>query len=182
MATTSRLAVVRTPPDDERGPPHQFEDWYRAEHARLLVVLTVALGSGEIAREALAEASARALQRWDRVGLLQSPSGWVYRTGYNAGRRANRRASLERQIWRRLPAPAAQPPAPVPHPELWDAVLRLPPRQRQAVALRYVADLQEAEIAARMAVAPGTVAATLSKARAALRSALPRDPEPSDGT
>jgi RNA polymerase sigma-70 factor (ECF subfamily) len=63
------------------------------------------------------------------------------------------------------------PPA-EPDAALWDAVRALPPRARTAVALRYVADLPEAEIADVMGVARGTVAATLSSARRQLAGAL----------
>lgn len=48
----------------------------------------------------------------------------------------------------------------------------LPARERTAVALRHVADLPTASVAAVMGVAPGTVAATLHAARAKLRHAL----------
>lgn len=60
----------------------------------------------------------------------------------------------------------------VPDDELWSAVRSLPERQRLAIALRYVADLTEAEVAEAMGVRPGTVAATLSKARTQLATQL----------
>lgn len=66
---------------------------------------------------------------------------------------------------------------------LWQAVQQLPPRQREAVALRYVADFSEAEVAERMGVAVGTVAATLHAAWARLASvvAAPSRREAQDG-
>jgi RNA polymerase sigma factor (sigma-70 family) len=52
------------------------------------------------------------------------------------------------------------------------AVQALPPQARQAVALRYVADLTDREVAEVMGLAAGTVARTLHDARAALAETL----------
>ncbi len=52
---------------------------------------------------------------------------------------------------------------------LGQALMTLPPRQRVAIALRYVHDLTDREIAAAMGCRRGTVNALLSRARAALR-------------
>jgi RNA polymerase sigma factor (sigma-70 family) len=49
------------------------------------------------------------------------------------------------------------------------ALAELPPRQRLALALRYVHDLSDAEIAAALDCRPGSVHALLSRGRAALR-------------
>lgn len=43
------------------------------------------------------------------------------------------------------------------HDRVWAAVLSLPPRQRAVTVLRYYEDLSEAEIAAALDMAPGTV-------------------------
>ncbi len=50
------------------------------------------------------------------------------------------------------------------------ALGELPPRQRLALALRYVHDLSDAEIAAALGCRTGTVHALLSRGRAGLRS------------
>jgi RNA polymerase sigma-70 factor (ECF subfamily) len=62
-------------------------------------------------------------------------------------------------------------PAPL-SDDVWDAVRSLPLRQRTAIALRYVSDLTQEEIAAVMDVAPGTVSATLVAARRRLGELL----------
>jgi RNA polymerase sigma factor (sigma-70 family) len=56
--------------------------------------------------------------------------------------------------------------------ELRVAVARLPERQRTTVFLRYYADLDYTAIGRALGISPGTVAATLSSAHAALRSQL----------
>ena len=56
------------------------------------------------------------------------------------------------------------------------AALRdLPERQREALVLRYYADLSEAQIAAAMRISRGAVKSHTSRAMAALRAALEQD-------
>ena len=56
------------------------------------------------------------------------------------------------------------------------AALRgLPERQREAIVLRYYADLSEAEIAAAMRISRGAVKSHTSRGMAALRAALEHD-------
>ena len=55
------------------------------------------------------------------------------------------------------------------------ALRHLPDRQREAIVLRYYADLTEAEIAATMGISRGAVKSHTSRGMIALRSALERD-------
>ena len=61
-----------------------------------------------------------------------------------------------------------------------DAITTLPARQREAVVLRYLADLPLADVADAMGCAVGTVKATLHHALRALRVELEED-EDADG-
>jgi RNA polymerase sigma factor (sigma-70 family) len=94
---------------------------------------------------------------------------------------------IGRNLWRRAvggqtaaPAPmdeaARQGSDPIAAIALRDAVLTaiagLPPGQRDAVALFYLADLSHAEIAARLGTSVGAVKTRLHKARAALQARL----------
>jgi RNA polymerase sigma factor (sigma-70 family) len=148
----------------------EFAGWYERTHPRLLAAVTVAVGDVGLAEDVVAEAFARALERWERVKTMASPTGWVFRAALNAARRARRRQLFERRVLARE-RPANVPP-PEADPVLWVAVWSLPPRQRQAVALRYAADLAEAEVARVMGVTPGTVAAALHQARGRLAEQL----------
>ena len=146
-----------------------FEGWYRAEHPRVLAMLTVVAGDAELAREVTAEAFTRALERWDRVGAMDAPSAWTYRVAVNLLRRRLRRAAFEARFRPDAPPPPAPPAV---ESELWNAVRALPVRQRTAVALRYLCDLPQEEIAAVMHVAVGTVSASLTAARRRLAAEL----------
>jgi RNA polymerase sigma-70 factor (sigma-E family) len=154
------------PPDDAG-----FAAWYEKEAPRLTTTVAAAVGDRDRAEEAVAEAFARAYARWRRVAAMASPEGWIVRVAVNHVRGRQRRTATEQ---RKAPMLATRPePAPgAVDEELWAAVLELPERSRQAVVLRYVADLPEKEVARIMGVSRGTVATTLSRARASLQDRL----------
>jgi RNA polymerase sigma factor (sigma-70 family) len=153
------------------GSRTDFDAWYRAEHPRVVAALTVAVGSSDVAADATAEAFVRAYERWDRVRRMSSPGGWLYRVALNVARRRARRLRLEQDLLRRAGPPPAPPPSAL-HPEVWEAVTSLTPRQRAAVALRYVLDLTEAEVAQVMGITRGAASAHLVAARQRLAGLL----------
>ncbi len=147
-----------------------FEAWYRDEHRQVLASCVALCGDLDVAREATDEAFSRALGRWERVSAMTSPGAWVCTVALNCVRRSFRRR--RRELLRRLPPDGRWVEPDASSPGLWEAVRSLPARQRTAVVLRYVGDYTEVEIAEVMGVARGTVAATLSAARAALAKKL----------
>ncbi|MEM9563039.1 MAG: sigma-70 family RNA polymerase sigma factor [Actinomycetota bacterium] len=150
-----------------------FERWYRREHPRVAAALAVAGGHVDVAREATDEAFVRAYERWPRVRVMDSPGGWLYRVALNELRRRLRRRTIERELLRRhRPPDRADDPPPVADPRVWDAVRQLPRRQRSAVALRYVLDLSERDVATTMGITRGAASATLASARHNLQQAL----------
>jgi RNA polymerase sigma-70 factor (ECF subfamily) len=154
--------------------PPDFDTWYEEQHPLVLAALTVASGRPDVAADATDEAFVRAYERWDRVRRMASPGGWLYRVALNDLRRRCRRQAVERELLRRQP-----PPAPVaatmPAPHVWEAVRRLPARQRTAVALRYILDLPEPEVARVMGVSRGSASASLTTARRRLETWLADD-------
>jgi RNA polymerase sigma-70 factor (ECF subfamily) len=129
------------------------------------------------------EAFARAFARRARVEAMASPSAWILTVALNHGRKTQRRGVRRRQAEARSAGTAGrlwiEPDDP--RHELWAAVAALPPRERTAVALRYLADLTEPQIADVMGIATGTVGASLTSARRKLAAALaPRTPNGED--
>ena len=157
-----------------------FEGWYRREHPRLLSSLTAITRDRAVAEEVTDEAFVRAYERWARVGAMASPTGWAYRTALNVLRRRHRRHRLEARAARRSPGAGEAAPADW-SPEVWDALARLPLRERTTVVLFHVADLPTADIAMAMGVAPGTVASSLHSGRARLAGLLADPVEVPDG-
>jgi RNA polymerase sigma-70 factor (ECF subfamily) len=150
-----------------------FESWYVVARPRLHPALAVWCGDADAASDALDEAFTRALERWERVSVMASPDGWVWRTAANHVRRTVRRRHRELDVLASEPGTlSAEGPAAPSDPDLQRAILELSPRQRTAIVLHYLADLPTAEVAAAMEVAAGTVHATLHQARARLADAL----------
>jgi RNA polymerase sigma factor (sigma-70 family) len=139
-----------------------FDAWYDREHDRMIATLLLSTGDLELAAEGVDEACSRALERWNRVGAMDSPSGWVYRVAINQASRLVRRRALEDRLFRKM---VPKPDLPAPAGEIWELVESLSPRQRQVVMLRYVADLPEGEIAEALSISRGTVSSTLHDAR-----------------
>jgi hypothetical protein len=76
-----------------------FDNFYAATRVSVGRALALTLRDVDLATEAVDEALARAVQRWDRVEHLDNPAGWVYRVGLNYARSRVRRLSS------RLPIP-----------------------------------------------------------------------------
>jgi RNA polymerase sigma factor (sigma-70 family) len=58
------------------------------------------------------------------------------------------------------------------HLDLHRALAKLPKRQREVIALRYLADLTEAQIAAELGCSPGTVKSHAARGLHALRTTV----------
>jgi RNA polymerase sigma-70 factor (ECF subfamily) len=155
-----------------------FEEWYRSLHPRLVTAIAAATGDPDVAADAADEACSRALERWAGVQAMTSPEAWAYTVGLNVARRRFRRRRRERELlWHEHGPGTIEGPA----GELWAVVAGLPQRQREAVVLRHVGQLTEAEIAEVMGVKRGTVSSTLRAAYRTLRAGAADLEEVSDG-
>lgn len=149
-----------------------FETFFARHHGEMVRALTLALGDGELARDASAEGFARALQRWSKVSGYANPSGWVYRVGLNWARSRHRKRRRERVG---AVVDLAAPPVSPRDVQLIDAMNRLSFDHRCIVVGRYYLDWSEAQLAEVFDVAPGTVKSRLSRALAQLASLLEDD-------
>jgi RNA polymerase sigma-70 factor (ECF subfamily) len=111
------------------------------------------------------------LERWDGPDRPTNPSAWVHTVGVNLLKRRWLRRRREADYTKTL-APPITVEGDAPALELWSAVAKLPERERIAVVLRYIGGLTEREVADAMKIKPGTVAATLSRARKTLGARL----------
>src|SRR5262245_25047505 len=68
-----------------------FRWFFEAEYVRLCQALYLITGDAYEAEDLAQEAMTRALERWDRVGVMESPAGYVYRTALNLNRKRIRR-------------------------------------------------------------------------------------------
>jgi RNA polymerase sigma factor (sigma-70 family) len=137
---------------------------------RLVGSLTLYCGDRFVGEEFAQEALARALERWDRVGVMASPEAWIYRTAFNLARSSFRRAGVERRARRRLVDVPTLPDA-SDAIALRDAVRVLPARQRAVIVARFYLGLSVADTADALGCQPGTVKAHTFKALGNLRAA-----------
>jgi RNA polymerase sigma-70 factor (sigma-E family) len=150
-------------------------DEYVAERGEALLRLANVLTGDPVAGEDLTQATlVDVLRRWDRVSGASYPEAYVRRVMLNrflSWRR--RRATTEVLVsdiephardWQADPAVALAA-----RDELRRALIRLAPRARAVLVLRYYADMDDAAIAEAMGVGAGAVRATASRALAALR-------------
>jgi RNA polymerase sigma-70 factor (ECF subfamily) len=158
-----------------------FDEFFTAHYDDLARTLTVALADRAAAEEAAQEALTRALRRWRHVRSLDRPAAWLYVVAMNHVRDRWRREHREPQFADERSAATLDPAGGVATAvSVRDAITTLPARQREAIVLRYLADLPLADVAEAMGCAIGTVKATLHQALGALRVELEED-EHADG-
>lgn len=148
-----------------------FEEFYPEAHDAVFRALVLTVGDPELTADAVQEALARALARWDVVATYDNPTGWVYRVALNWTRSQFRRRAREFLMGR----PPDRPGAPVPEPidtRVTNAVAELPVGQRAVVVLRLYLDWPVEQVAAALGVSPGTVKSRQSRALARLRDRL----------
>jgi len=151
-----------------------FAEFYRGAADECLRTVMVAAGNQDTAQELVDEAFARAWASWRTVSRHPAPKAWVVRTALNLGisRWRRRRREISVPDPARITDPAAAEPGAVADPRIMAALLRLPARQREVVALRLILDLDTARTAEVLGIAPGTVMAHMGRAMAALRHDL----------
>jgi RNA polymerase sigma-70 factor (ECF subfamily) len=155
----------------------EIERVFREEHGRAVAVLVRVFGDIDVAEEAVQDAFAVALERWER--LPPSPAGWIIRTARNrAIDRLRREASREdRHARAALLHARDEPPEEGPvsderlrliftccHPALGRAA-------QVALTLRLLGGLTTAEIARAFLVAEPAMAQRIVRAKGKIRDA-----------
>jgi len=135
---------------------------HRLPMMRLAFVIT---GSSTVAEEMTQEAFLRLHKVWHSIN---NHPAYLRVTLVNLCRDHVRRRAYEDRLVRANDLATLQPEI----DETWAAVCRLPFRQRAALALRYYADLSEADIASTLGCRPGTVKSTLHRGLSQLRKEL----------
>ena len=139
-----------------------IEQVYRDQGDRLYYALLAYTGDADIAREAVAEAFARAL---GSVSAIRDPVPWVWRVAFRV-------AAADMKERKRFTAPVdGQQMMPEP-PELFEALAQLSERQRASIVLHYYAGYSLDEIAAILGARKGTIGVHLHRGRARLHELL----------
>jgi RNA polymerase sigma-70 factor (sigma-E family) len=158
--------------EDRALRPPQVPDGFDLAFARLYgLAYRVAfriLGDRGDAEDVAQDTLARAAVRWSR--LQDRPEGWVTRVASNL--------AIDRYRRRKRPVTPMTGPVGIVDPHLGEradlvhALRRLPRRQREAVVLRYLADLSEVQVALEMGCSVGAVKSHGARGLSSLRRHL----------
>ena len=177
LATQPAAALLRvlrvgamTQPGETGVRGDAYDAFFRREYPVMVALGFALTGDRELARDVAQESMLRAYNHWPQIATHERPGAWCRQVTINLVRDGWRRRRTEEATLGRLrrerihavPAPRS------PSDEFWAAVRALPGRQREAIALYYLADRSVAEIAATLGVAEGTVKGVLFDARRAL--------------
>ncbi len=149
---------------------------YSAHYAHLVRLAVLLLRNHALAEEAVQDAFVGLHRRWRRLDDPQQAVAYLRTSVINNTRSVQRRwaVAAKHRDDRPVDVPSAESGAlrSVAGEAVVAALRTLPARQREALVLRYYADLSEAEIAAAMNVSRGAVKSHTSRGMAALRTRL----------
>jgi len=148
-----------------------FEDFFEQEQDRLLRVLWIVTGSLQEAEDIVQDAFLRVWERWPKVSVMESPTGYLHRAAMNIFRNRYRQArlGLRRAIW-------AAPPIDAfgsidDRIAVSSALASLTRRQRAALVLTELLGYPADEAGRMLGVRASTVRSLSASGRATLRSA-----------
>jgi RNA polymerase sigma-70 factor, ECF subfamily len=156
----------------EVGEASVFEEFFLAQHERLFQALYLLTGDRSEADDLAQEALLRAYERWDRVGAMESPAGYVYRTALNLHRSQLRRLIVRaRRVFLSIPAEDLSGPVAASQ-DVRRALAQLPPGQRDALLLVEWLGLGSEEAGRVLGIDASSVRGRLHRGRASLRDQL----------
>lgn len=140
-------------------------------HWRDVGRLAHALAGPDLGDDVAQQAWTQALAAYPRVTSTRNLKGWLltitHRCAMDAHRTGARTVAHEDPASLRAAPVTAAPVAP--EPGLWALVEALPTRQREAVVLKYVGDLDHRAVAAALGTSPAMSRRLVSDALATLR-------------
>jgi RNA polymerase sigma-70 factor (ECF subfamily) len=147
-----------------------FEEFYEATFRRLYTALCLVTGDRHEAEEIAQEGFVRVFERWGHVGVLEDPTGYLFRVSMNVFRSRYRRVSVALRRALFLAPAATDDLAAV---ETHDAVVRLllglNPRQRAAVLLTAILDYSAEEAGQMLGLRASSVRSLTTRARARMK-------------
>lgn len=146
----------------------------RAQHSRLVGMLGLYCGDGDLAEDLAQEALARLVRWWDRLPSDADAERWLTRVAFNLAKSSFRARATRRRVVATFGHTLVRSADPTDHDSVFAvraAVAALPERERRVVILRYFSDLSVADTAAALECPEGTVKSLTHAALARLRGA-----------
>ncbi len=167
MVDPTSLSAVR-----EAVETQSFEEFFLEVHERLFQALFLLTGDRSEADDLAQEALLRAYERWDRVGAMESPAGYVYRTALNLYRSHVRRLVVRaRRVLGAVPVEDPSAAVAASH-DVRAALAQLPRGQREALILVEWLGLGSEAAGRMLGIDPSSVRGRLHRARRSLRDLL----------
>ena len=163
MVSTHVLSDVLGEPGDAALTKRfdSFDAYYRADYSKLVGFGFVLTGSRQHAEDLVQDALTEAHRKWDKINGYDDPGAWVRRVMVNKSRSRFRKLTSEVKALTLLTGRRPEVVLPTERGnDVIDAVRALPPRQRQAIALRYWEDRSVEEIASILECGTETVSYT----------------------
>lgn len=186
MTTESKGRVVpATDPRTDEGA--RTEHWdaddavtqlYAAHYRSLVRLAALLLRDTGAAEEVVQDAFVAMHGRWRRLRDPDKALAYLRQSVVNGARSTLRHRGVVQRYLPRQAMPEFAASAEhgamdrLDHDAVVTALRLLPPRQREALVLRYYGDLSEADIAAAMGISRGAVKSHASRGMAALRTTL----------
>jgi RNA polymerase sigma-70 factor (sigma-E family) len=171
-AEAGRMARLRFLPRtaDGRSVTESLREAFEEYGSPLYRLCVLLLGRREGAEDLMQESFVRLAPK---ISSLREEIVWPYlrRIAVNLANDRFRKAALDLRVRRAETVQVDHPDLGVAH-EVWEAVRRLPSRQRACVVLRYYEDMTERQIAETLGCSPGTVKSSTSRALDRLRKEL----------
>lgn len=150
--------------------PSTFEEFFETERPRLFRALLLITHDSYDAEELMQEAFVRVWERWDRVGAMDNPAGYLFMTAMNLHRSRLRRVvtAAKRAIR------SGDAPDPFDEVATHDAAVRslavLTPRQRAAAVVTELLGYSSEEAGRILGIRAGTVRSLNVQARKTLQA------------
>ena len=160
--------VIRFP--ERASVPVDFSTFFADEHRGLFKALYFVTGNRQDAEELMQDAFLRLWERWDQIGAISDPTGYLFRVALNGFRMRRRRAATvllklaplteERDLFAEAEMRA----------DVQRLLLGLTVRQRAALLLVDLLGYPSEQAARILRVRPSTVRALATQGRRALRA------------
>jgi RNA polymerase sigma-70 factor (ECF subfamily) len=150
--------------------PASFEEFFHLERDRLFRVMFVITKNRQEAEDLSQEAFVRVWERWDTIGAMENPIGYLHRAAMNLFRSRYRRALLAARRGIGIAAEEDAYAAVDDRLVALQALGSLTPRQRAAIVLTEVLQYTAEEAGSMLGIRAATVRALHFQARSALKS------------
>ena len=153
---------------------------YAVHHRALVRLAALLVRDIPTAEDVVQDAFIAMRDGWDRLGGADQALAYLRQAVVNRSRSVLRHRAVAENNPQQAPPdmPSAEDDVLIQleRSAVVAALRKLPERQREAIVLRYYADLSEAEIAAAMHISRGAVKSHTARGMAALRAAMQQEP------